>query len=92
MDKLRVMSRGTVFALTAVVLGVAAAAQGLVVLCLELPTGGLADAVGRRPVLLGATAVIKPIHVRLTQVRQEVWVVIACAAAHRPQDRLRPAP
>ena len=38
-------------------IGVAAAAQGLVVLCLELPTGGLADALGRRPVLLGATIV-----------------------------------
>lgn len=43
------------FDLTAI--GLAMAAQGLVVLCLELPTGGLADAVGRRPVLLGATAV-----------------------------------
>lgn len=43
------------FSLTTI--GVATAAQGLVVLLLELPTGGLADAVGRRPVLLGATAV-----------------------------------
>ena len=32
--------------------GLAASAQGLVVLLLELPTGGLADAMGRRPVLL----------------------------------------
>lgn len=37
--------------------GVATAAQGLVVLALELPTGGLADAVGRRPVLFTAAAV-----------------------------------
>lgn len=43
------------FSLTAI--GVAVAAQGLLVLCLELPTGGLADALGRRPVLLGATVV-----------------------------------
>lgn len=43
------------FSLTTI--GVAAAAQGVVVLCLELPTGGLADAIGRRPVLLGATLV-----------------------------------
>jgi MFS family permease len=43
------------FSLTTI--GIATAAQGLVVLCLELPTGGLADAAGRRPVLLGATAV-----------------------------------
>lgn len=42
------------FSLTTI--GVALAAQGVVVLCLELPTGGLADAVGRRPVLLVATA------------------------------------
>lgn len=43
------------FSLTTI--GIAAAAQGVVVLCLELPTGGLADAIGRRPVLLGATVV-----------------------------------
>jgi MFS family permease len=33
-------------------IGVAAAAQGIVMLFLELPTGGLADAVGRKPVLV----------------------------------------
>lgn len=37
--------------------GLVMAAQGLVVLLLELPTGGLADALGRRPVLLVGTAV-----------------------------------
>lgn len=35
-------------------LGIAAAVQGLVVLGLELPTGGLSDSLGRRPVLLAA--------------------------------------
>ncbi|MFV2020093.1 MFS transporter [Micromonospora sp. LOL_023] len=35
-------------------IGLVVAAQGLAVLLLELPTGGLADAVGRKPVLLGA--------------------------------------
>jgi MFS family permease len=35
-------------------LGLVAAAQGLVVLLLELPTGGMADSLGRRPVLLAA--------------------------------------
>ncbi|MEH1169845.1 MFS transporter [Micromonospora sp. CPCC 205539] len=35
-------------------IGLAATAQGLLVLALELPTGGLADALGRRPVLLAA--------------------------------------
>lgn len=37
--------------------GSAAAVQGIVVLLLELPTGGLSDALGRRPVLLLAGAV-----------------------------------
>jgi DHA1 family tetracycline resistance protein-like MFS transporter len=37
--------------------GLVAAVQGLTVLFLELPTGGLADALGRRPVLLIAGAV-----------------------------------
>lgn len=43
--------------LTLAQIGLAVAAQGLVVLLLELPTGGLADALGRRPVLLTAAAV-----------------------------------
>ncbi len=37
--------------------GMASAAQGLVILALELPTGGFADAFGRRPILLAATTV-----------------------------------
>lgn len=37
-------------------IGLVAAVGGTVVLVLELPTGGLADALGRRPVLLAATA------------------------------------
>ncbi|MPV39011.1 MFS transporter [Georgenia subflava] len=37
--------------------GLAASLQGLVVLALELPTGGLADSVGRRRVLIVAAAV-----------------------------------
>lgn len=44
---------GRGFSLTTI--GVAVAAQGVVVMGLELPTGGLADAIGRRPVLIGAT-------------------------------------
>ena len=35
--------------------GSVAAIQGIVVMILELPTGGLTDAIGRRPVLLLAT-------------------------------------
>ena len=38
-------------------IGIVFAVQGFVVLALELPTGGLADAVGRRPVLLASTVV-----------------------------------
>lgn len=37
--------------------GIATAANGIVVLILELPTGGLADAIGRRPVLVAATVI-----------------------------------
>lgn len=37
--------------------GLASAAQGVVILALELPTGGFADAFGRRPVLMGAAAI-----------------------------------
>lgn len=40
--------------LTVAELGLALATQGVVVLVLELPTGGLADALGRRPVILAA--------------------------------------
>ncbi len=38
-------------------IGLVFAAQGLVVLALELPTGGLSDSLGRRPVLLLASVV-----------------------------------
>jgi len=38
-------------------IGMAAAAQGLLVLFLELPTGGLADSLGRKPVLIASTLV-----------------------------------
>jgi len=37
--------------LTLAQVGMVSATQSIVVLLLELPTGGLADAVGRRPVL-----------------------------------------
>jgi MFS family permease len=49
---LLVLDRG----LTVSQLGLVAALQGLVVLALELPTGGLSDSLGRRPVLLAAGA------------------------------------
>ncbi len=43
--------------LTIAELGAAFAVQGIVVLCLELPTGGFADAVGRKPVFLASAVV-----------------------------------
>ena len=45
---LLMLSRG----LSLTEIGLAFSAQGFVVLALELPTGGLSDAIGRRPVLL----------------------------------------
>ncbi|HEX5995862.1 MAG TPA: MFS transporter, partial [Jiangellales bacterium] len=42
--------------LTVAQLGLAAAVQGAVVLALELPTGGLSDSLGRRPVLVASVA------------------------------------
>lgn len=41
--------------LTLAQVGMVSATQGIVVLLLELPTGGLADALGRRPVLVAAS-------------------------------------
>ncbi|MFV2100647.1 MFS transporter [Micromonospora sp. LOL_024] len=43
--------------LTLTQIGLAAAAQGVVVLALELPTGGFADALGRKSVLVAASVV-----------------------------------
>ena len=42
------LSRG----LTLVEIGLVSSVQGFVILFLELPTGGLSDALGRRPVLI----------------------------------------
>ena len=47
------LSRG----LTLTEIGLVFAVQGLVVLALELPTGGLSDALGRRPVLIASGVV-----------------------------------
>ncbi|MGC1210309.1 MAG: MFS transporter, partial [Micromonospora sp.] len=43
--------------LTLTQIGLVGTAQGLIILALELPTGGLADALGRKPVLATAWAV-----------------------------------
>lgn len=53
--------------------------QGFVVLALELPTGGLADALGRRPVLVTA-AVVNVVSSVLIVVADDLWVFAAGAA------------
>jgi MFS family permease len=50
---LLMLSRG----LSLTEIGIAFSVQGLVVLALELPTGGLSDSLGRRPVLILASLV-----------------------------------
>jgi len=57
-------------------IGLIGAAQGVMVLVLELPTGGLADALGRRPVVLLAT-VIDLIALALFVVADTFWLLVA---------------
>lgn len=57
--------------LTIAELGAAFAVQGIVVLCLELPTGALCDVWGRKPVLLASAAIAIAAH-------------LAFATAHTP--------
>lgn len=74
--------------LTIAQLGAAAAAQGLIVLILELPTGGLSDAMGRRPVLLLA-GVVNLASLTLLSVADSVTlfvVVFALQGVYRALD------
>ena len=57
-------------------IGIAAAAQGLVVFLLELPTGGLADTIGRRPVLMLAT-VMEIVSLAVLLTADSVGVLVA---------------
>lgn len=59
--------------------GFALAFQGFVVLALEVPTGGLADSIGRRRMLL-ASSVAAVVSLTVFALAQNV-VVLACAAA-----------
>ncbi|MET8307984.1 MFS transporter [Micromonospora sp. NPDC005173] len=54
-------------------IGLVFTAQGLLVLALELPTGGLADALGRRPVLLAAGA-LNLVSLSLFAVADSFWM------------------
>lgn len=57
-----------------------ASVTGVVVFALELPTGGLADALGRRPLLVVAAAV-QVVAAALFAVAQSFWVFAVAAAA-----------
>lgn len=69
-------------------IGLVGTAQGLLVLALELPTGGLADALGRRPVLLAA-GVLNLASLALFAVADSFWlffVVWALQGVYRALD------
>ncbi|MGC4869715.1 MFS transporter [Micromonospora sp. DT53] len=69
-------------------IGLVFTAQGLLVLALELPTGGLADALGRRPVLLVA-GVLSLVSLTLFAVANSFWVfflVYAVQGIYRALD------
>jgi MFS family permease len=65
--------------LTLAELGVAVAAQGVVVLLLEVPSGALTDAWGRRPVFL-ASAVVAAVAYTLTLTAHSVWAFALASA------------
>lgn len=56
-----------------------ASVGGLVVFALELPTGGTADAVGRRPVLI-ASAAVQVLAATAFLLAQSVWAFVAATA------------
>ena len=61
--------------MTVAQLGMILAAQGLVDLALELPTGGYADALGRRPVLL-ASGVVNLVSYTLFLAAHSFWLFV----------------
>lgn len=65
--------------LTFTELGIVMAAQGLLILLLELPTGGLADLLGRRPVLLVATC-FQITAIGLLAIAWTPWIIAASFA------------
>ncbi|AWB92923.1 MFS transporter [Aeromicrobium chenweiae] len=68
--------------------GSVAAVQGIVVLALELPTGGFADAVGRRPVFVASAAVALCSYVvyAMAQTPAAFALATALAGAYRALD------
>jgi MFS family permease len=69
-------------------IGLIFATQGFVVLALELPTGGLADALGRRPVLILAAAVgiCSAVLVLLAQTLPAFMLALALQGVYRALD------
>lgn len=65
--------------LTLAQLGGVVAVQGIVVLLLELPTGGLADAAGRRPVVLASAVLALVSYVVFALAPDVLWFAIAIA-------------
>ncbi|MFJ6166386.1 MFS transporter [Micromonospora orduensis] len=69
-------------------IGLAFTAQGLLVLALELPTGGLADAIGRRPLLIVA-GMLNLVSLSLFAVADSFWLfflVYAVQGIYRALD------
>ncbi|MET8234469.1 MFS transporter [Micromonospora sp. NPDC005298] len=69
-------------------MGLAFTAQGLLVLALELPTGGLADALGRRPLLIAA-GLLNLVSLSLFAVADSFWLfflVYAVQGIYRALD------
>lgn len=69
-------------------IGLAFTAQGLLVLALELPTGGLADALGRRPLLIAA-GMLNLVSLSLFAVADSFWLfflVYAVQGIYRALD------
>lgn len=60
-------------------LGGVLAVQGVVVLALELPTGGFADALGRRPMVLAAAVMSLIAYVTFSLAADVTWFAIAIA-------------
>ncbi len=67
--------------LTIAELGAAFAVQGIVVLCLELPTGGFADAMGRKPVFLASAVVALSSYVVFALADSVFWFALASGLA-----------
>ncbi len=60
-------------------LGAVFAVQGIVVLVLELPTGGFTDSVGRRPVVLASAGVALVAYAAFALAQDVVWFAVAIA-------------